>query len=138
MKDWKLYYNDMISKTNYTIEYPICGGAGECITACPKGKEIWEFKAMEVSLMGFNKRARLRPIMTHPELCLGCNECISACPTGALRSKTTPAKNRIFSVFYNTLKLPFKKKYNLKFLSTKEHIKKFFETNKKLRKENIK
>ncbi|BBE31549.1 hypothetical protein OSSY52_16900 [Tepiditoga spiralis] len=135
MKDWKIYYEEMKSKTNYTIDYPICGGAGECITACPRGKEIWKFKTMKVSLMGIDKRIRKRPVMIHPELCLNCNSCIMACPTGALRNKEKTIKSRFFSVFYNTLRLPFKKKYNLKFLSTEEHKKAFLENNKKLGKE---
>ncbi|BBJ29074.1 4Fe-4S dicluster domain-containing protein [Athalassotoga saccharophila] len=129
--EWKVFYEKMKQKAPLTIEYPICGGAEECITACPMGREIWEMKPMKVSFLGIGKRIRLRPFMIHPELCKRCNICIEACPTGALKLKENPVKSRFISILYNSLKVPFKKKYNLKFITTEEHKNAFKHNNSK-------
>jgi len=129
--EWKVFYEKMENEAPFTIEYPICGGAEECISACPMGKKIWEMKPMKVSFMGIGKRIRLKPFMAHPELCKRCNICIEACPTGALRLKGNPVKSRFITILYSSLKVPFKKKYNLKFITTEEHKDAFRRNNDK-------
>ncbi len=129
--DWKFYENKMKNTSPFVIDYPICGGGEECITACPKGREIWSVELMSVSMFGKDKRNRLRPVMVHPELCTNCNICLQACPTGALRPKNKPVKCRFLTVLFNTVKLFFKKKYNAKFVFSKEHAKAFRRNNSK-------
>jgi NAD-dependent dihydropyrimidine dehydrogenase PreA subunit len=127
--DWKIYYRKMVESGKLSIDYPICGGGEECITACPKGDKIWKVVPMEVSLMGIKKKTRMRPFMVRPELCEGCNICVQACPTGALRPASKPVKSRVVTVFVNTVKLPFKKKYNAKFVFREEHKAAFLKNN---------
>ena len=132
-KELKLeYYREKMRKeTPFVIEYPICGGAAECISACPLGEKIWSMEIMEVSLFGMKKRQRFRPVMTNPALCKRCDICVQACPTGALHLKEKTVKSRFFTVLVNTLKLPFKGKYNLKFILSDEHIRAFKRNNAK-------
>ncbi len=129
VKDWKFYHQKMKKGNKFLIDYPICGGGEECITACPKGKEIWNVVSMEVSLMGLKKKPRRRPFMVHPELCEGCNICVKACPTGALTPVSKPVRCRFFTVLYNSVKLPFKKQYSAKFVFREEHKEAFLRNN---------
>ncbi|MBO8175580.1 MAG: ferredoxin family protein [Thermococcus sp.] len=128
-KSWREYYERMKQKAPLTIYYPICGGGEECITACPYGEKIWDVKPMKVSLFGFNEKVRLRPVMKNPELCKECYLCVEACPTGALRPGDKSVKHPFLTLVYNTLKLPFKKKYNIKFVFRPEHVEKFKHNN---------
>ncbi len=111
------------------IYYPLCGGGEECITACPFADKIWEVTEIRVSLFGFNEKVRRRPVMVNPELCRKCNICVQACPTGALRPVNNPVRCPAITLMYNTLKLPFKKKYGIKFVFRKEHGEKFRRNN---------
>ncbi len=129
VKSWEEYYESMSKNCPLTIYYPICGGGEECITACPYGEKIWTVVPMKVSLFGFNEKTRLRPIMTHSELCKGCNICVDACPTGALRPREKPVRHPILTLIYNTLRLPFKGKYGIKFVFREEHAEKFRKNN---------
>ena len=128
-KSWKEYYEYMKQKAPLTIYYPICGGGEECITACLYGEKIWDVEPMKVSLFGFNEKVRLRPVMKNPELCKECYLCVEACPTGALMPKDKPVKHPFLTLIYSTLKLPFKKKYNIKFVFRPEHVEKFRRNN---------
>jgi len=127
--DWKEYYELMEERAPLVIHYPICGGGEECIYLCPFGSEIWEVVPMKVSLFGLRYRVRLRPFMKNPENCRKCYICVQACPTGALRPVERPVRHPIPVLLYNTLKLPFKRKYGLKFVFREEHAQKFRKNN---------
>ena len=105
------------------IYYPICGGGEECLSVCPKKDEIWQIVPMRTSLFGIREKIRLRPVMVRPEGCLRCFLCSEACPTGAIFVEEVkhPWLRFVFSIF----KLPFKRRYNLKFVLRKEHVEKF-------------
>ena len=129
VKHWFEYYNLMKHSTPFIIQYPICGGGEECITACPFGDKIWKVQLMNVSLFGFREEPRFRPVMANHSLCKGCQLCVQACPTGALRPKEKPIKHTFLTLLYNMLKLPFKKRFNIRFVLRKEHIEKFLKNN---------
>ncbi len=127
--DWKEYFELMKESVPLVIHYPICGGGEECIYVCPFGDEIWEVVPMKVSLFGVKYRVRLRPFMKNPDACRKCYICVQACPTGALRPVDKPVKHPAIVLIYNTLKLPFKKKYGIKFVFRDEHAEKFRKNN---------
>lgn len=127
--DWRQYYDKMKGTAPLVIHYPICGGGEECILVCPFGDKIWEVVPMKVSLFGFRYKVRLRPFMISPENCRKCYICVHACPTGALRPVERPVKHPTFVLLYNTLRLPFKKKYGIKFVFRKEHRERFKKNN---------
>lgn len=127
--DWREYYREMEKSSPLLIHYPLCGGGEECITACPYGESIWAVKPMKVSLFGVREKVRLRPVMVNPGLCRNCQLCVEACPTGALRPVDNPVKHPFLTLAYNTLRLPFKGKYNVKFVFRKEHVERFRKNN---------
>jgi len=127
--DWKEYYEKMKETAPLVIHYPICGGGDECIFVCPFSDKIWEVVPMKVSLFGVKYKVRLRPFMAHPENCKKCYICVQACPTGALRPADKPVRHPTLVLLYNTLKLPFKKRYGLKFVFRKEHGERFKRNN---------
>ncbi len=127
--DWREYYREMEKSSPLLIRYPLCGGGEECITACPYGESIWAVKPMKVSLFGVREKVRLRPVMVNPGLCRNCQLCVEACPTGALRPVDNPVKHPFLTLAYNTLRLPFKGKYNVKFVFRKEHVERFRKNN---------
>ncbi|MGQ4891487.1 MAG: 4Fe-4S dicluster domain-containing protein [Candidatus Njordarchaeia archaeon] len=131
IKHWKEYYEDMMENKPLVIYYPTCGGGEECITACPFKDKIWGVETMNVSLFGIFERPRKRPVMKNPQNCMGCYLCVEACPTGALKPREKPHKHPYLSLIYNLLKLPFKKRYNIKFVLRKEHVEKFLKNNSK-------
>ncbi len=126
---WKKYYEYLQKRAPLIIYYPLCGGGEECITACPFADKIWEIKEMKVSLFGFKEKTRKRPIMAHPEFCRRCNICVEACPTGALRPVEKPVRCPATTLLWNTLKLPFKNRYGIKFVFREEHAEKFRRNN---------
>ncbi|NPA75181.1 MAG: ferredoxin family protein [Euryarchaeota archaeon] len=128
--DWREFEN-LQKNAPLHIYYPLCGGGEECISACPFGDKIWTVKEMKVSMFGFKYAPRRRPVMAHPELCRRCNICVEACPTGALKPAGVEIKHPGFVLLYNTLKLPFKKRYGLKFVFREEHKEKFVRNNPK-------
>ncbi len=130
IRGWREYYESMNKSAPLTIYYPICGGGEECITVCPYGEKIWKVEPMKVPLFGFKEKVRFRPVMVNPEPCKGCNICVDACPTGALRPKDKPVKYPVLTLIYNTLKLPFKEKYGIKFVFREEHAEKFRKNNR--------
>jgi len=117
------------------IYYPACGGGEECMTACPFSSEVWELRTMRVSLFGVSEKPRRRPVMANPEACRRCYVCVQACPTGALR--VNDGNGRVFHnrcvealiLIYNALKLPFKRKYGVRFVFRREHIRRFLRNN---------
>ena len=120
--DWKEY---VYRQAPLLIYYPICGGGEECITACPQKEKIWKIKSMKVPFVMMEYKVRLRPVLTNPDECKRCYLCVKACPTGALRTKEKyPPKHQYLTLIYNILKLPFKKKYGLKFTFSREHLEK--------------
>ncbi|WP_238516180.1 4Fe-4S dicluster domain-containing protein [Thermococcus gammatolerans] len=128
-EDWRVYHERMKETAPLTIHYPLCGGGEECISACPFGEEIWEVVPMRVSLFGLGYKVRLRPYMAHPEKCRKCYICVEACPTGALTPVDRPVRHPAFVFIYNALKLPFKKRYGVKFVFRREHVEKFKRNN---------
>jgi len=132
-KDWREWFEAMLREAPVAIYYPICGGAAECVTACPQGWRIWELKPMKTPFLSFGYRVRLRPVMVRPELCRKCFECVKACPTGAIRPSTEgPPKHPTLTLLKNLLKLPFKKRYGLRFLMREEHKEAFKKANKRV------
>ncbi len=128
--DWREYAK-LQENAPLQIYYPLCGGGEECITACPFGDRIWTVKDMKVSLFGFKYAPRKRPVMIHPDMCRKCNICVEACPTGALQPAGTQIKHPGLVLLHSTLKLPFKKRYGLKFVFRAEHRDKFIKNNPK-------
>ncbi|NJF24599.1 ferredoxin family protein [Thermococcus sp. Bubb.Bath] len=126
---WTAYYKEMEKNAPLKIYYPICGGGEECIFVCPYADSIWEVVPMEVSLFGVRHKVRLRPFMANPEACKKCYLCVQACPTGALRPAEEEIKRPALVLLYNALRLPFKKRYGLKFVFRKEHGEKFKRNN---------
>ncbi len=127
--DWRGYYTEMKETAPLVIHYPLCGGGEECIFVCPFSDKIWEVVPMKVSLFGVKYKVRLRPFMVNPENCRKCYICVQACPTGALRPVERPVKHPALVFLYNSLKLPFKKKYGLKFVFREEHGERFRRNN---------
>jgi len=128
---WRHYYEKAINEKHpLIIYYPTCGGGDECITACPYGDKIWGHTLMRVKLFGFNEKPRLRPIMINPDLCKGCLLCVEACPTGALAPRDKPLKHPWLRLLIKAAKLPFKKRYGLRYVFRKEHINRFKKNNK--------
>ncbi len=127
--DWKDFHEKMKETAPLVIHYPICGGGDECIFVCPFADKIWEVVPMKVSLFGVKYKVRLRPFMSNPWSCRMCYICVQACPTGALRPVDDPVKHPALVLLYNTLKLPFKKRYGLKFVFRKEHGERFKRNN---------
>ncbi len=127
--EWNEYHKAMREKAPLVIHYPICDGGEECIYVCPFGNEVWEVVPMKVSLFGVRYRVRLRPFIKNPEACRKCYICVQACPTGALRPVDEDIKHPVLALLYNALKLPFKKKYGVKFVFRDEHIQKFRKNN---------
>jgi ferredoxin len=84
---------------------------------------------MGVSLFGLREKVRLRPFMANPEVCKRCYLCLQACPTGALIAKEKEIKHPTLVLLYNALRLPFKKRYGLKFVFRREHVEKFKHNN---------
>ncbi len=127
--DWKEYYGRMKDEAPLVIHYPICGGGDECIYVCPFSDRIWEVVPMKVSLFGVRYKVRLRPFMVHPENCKRCYICVQACPTGALQPAEKQIKHPAITLLYSTLRLPFKKRYGLRFVFRKEHAERFKRNN---------
>jgi len=127
--DWREYYGKMKETAPLIIHYPLCGGGEECIFVCPFGDKVWEVVPMRVSLFGLRYKVRLRPFMSNPENCRKCYVCVQACPTGALRPVEKPVKHPTLVLLYNTLKLPFKKRYGLRFVFRREHGERFKRNN---------
>ncbi len=115
------------------IYYPACGGGEECITACPFSNEVWKLETIKVTLFGVSEKPRRRPVMVNPEACRRCYVCVQACPTGALRVND----GRVFHgrcrealvLIYNVFKLPFKRKYGVRFVFKRAHIRRFLRNN---------
>lgn len=126
---WHTFYKKMKESAPFVIYYPICGGGDECITACPYGDKIWSHAMMRVSLFGVNEKPRLRPIMAHPELCRGCQLCVAACPTGALMPAEKAQGRPWLRLIVNILRLPFKKRYGLRYVLRSDHVEKFRRNN---------
>ncbi len=127
---WRHYYRYMRENTPFIIYYPACGGGDECILACPYGDRIWETRPMRVKLFGLGEeKVRYRPVMVHPELCKGCMLCVQACPTGALAPKEREPRHPWLRMLLETLRLPFKKRYGLRYVFRKEHRERFVRNN---------
>jgi len=127
--DWKEYHERMKEEAPLVIHYPICGGGDECIYVCPFSDRIWEVVPMKVSLFGVRYKVRLRPFMVHPENCKRCYICVQACPTGALQPAEKQIEYPAITLLYSTLRLPFKKRYGLRFVFRKEHAERFKRNN---------
>jgi len=85
-RDWAAYMDEC---TRFSIYYPLCGGACECVTACPRGWRIWRLAPMRLS-----GRVVYRPVLVKPEECIGCLNCVRHCPTGALRPRERQPRGR--------------------------------------------
>ncbi len=127
---WRYYYQYMRENTPFVIYYPTCGGGDECISACPYGDKIWETRPMRVKLLGLGKETiRYRPVMVHPELCKRCMLCVQACPTGALSPKEKEPRHHWLRLLIEALRLPFKKRYGIRYVFRKEHRERFVRNN---------
>ncbi len=130
-KDWKHYYEEMKRKAPLIIYYPLCGGGEECISVCPYADKVWTLVPMRVRLFGLGGyRVRLRPYMAHPEHCKRCYLCLAACPTGALMRADSPAKHPGLRFLATLAKLPFRKRYSIRFVFRREHIERFKRNNR--------
>ncbi len=128
--DWRYYYRYMLENTPFIIHYPTCGGGDECILACPYGSLIWDTKPMKLRVLGLgSKKIRYRPVMVHPELCRRCMLCVQACPTGALVPKDREPEHPWLRMTLEILRLPFKKRYGLRYVFRKEHRIRFVKNN---------
>jgi len=116
------------------IYYPACGGGEECITACPFSTEVWGIETMRAPLFGLGDGVRRRPVMVNPEACRRCYICVQACPTGALRINREGAFHsrclEALILLYNALKLPFKRRYGVRFVFRREHLQRFLRNNR--------
>jgi len=87
--DWRVWAGYMEECTRFTIYYPLCGGACECVTACPRGWRIWRLAAMRIG-----GKVLYRPVLIDPGNCIGCMNCVRHCPTSALRPKGEAPRSR--------------------------------------------
>ncbi len=126
------HWREYVKEDPLVIYYPACGGGEECMTACPFSSEVWGLRTMRVSLFGLVDGPR-RPVMVNPEACRRCYICVQACPTGALRVNEGDAFHskcvEVLIFMYNVLKLPFKRRYGVRFVFRREHIRRFLRNN---------
>ncbi len=113
-----------------TIYYAACGGGEECITACPRGDEVWEVRPVRANFFWLPERTLPRPVVAHPELCLGCLICLQACPTGALRlgpSERGPLE--VLRLLWNLIRLPLKGRFGVRYTLSRRHLERFLRNN---------
>lgn len=65
------------------VDYSMCGGAGECISACESGVWVWEEADLK-KLTGTDTKRRM-PSPKHPEKCTGCLKCVKICPVKCIK-----------------------------------------------------